>query len=453
GNLGSYKIDIGIYNSDDVKIRDLFKPNSQSERLTIPQSFDIEDLTEGSYKVRLSVIDAYLNTSDVAVESQCNLTVRRSCAQDEDFDTASISCVPRLCDNAYRIGAKWNSPLDLQRGEGRYECRLVNNKAQKFLLSHSCKAGYFKSADGCLAAKKLDNTCALLENDQVACWGIMPGREIYPRSDRDFNYQGTFDFKEPIKDFEQNCVRTQSDKVHCWWLVQDSYESGYFLRSGPGTPQSWDKIIPPGYTKFRDAYGINAQGEWFRASADGTGAKRIQIPEKIIDFGGTCAVDQKGKVWCSQGMASQNPTGSESSAVEYDGFSLAQGLPDLAVSTRGYQMTQCALLKNGKVVCWGDNRVGSLGANDPGLRNWSPTYVVNSLGQQLSDIIQIESSLDGNGGTSTCALNKFGQVICWGSNQYGQLGTGTVGEDDEGEFLFSRFAVFVSIELKAPRTP
>lgn len=77
----------------------------------------------------------------------------------------------------------------------------------------------------------------------------------------------------------------------------------------------------------------------------------------------------------------------------------------------GTQFT-CALLVNGTVRCWGVNNYGQLGINSTVANTTSPgTYnVINSVYYILA------------GANSACAANTTGWLLCWGSNQYGQLG-------------------------------
>jgi len=78
----------------------------------------------------------------------------------------------------------------------------------------------------------------------------------------------------------------------------------------------------------------------------------------------------------------------------------------------GYSHT-CALVKGGRVECWGDNRYGQLGIG--------PSQ--NSLQPQEVDLSLTADSLAA-GQYHTCAVLHDGSVYCWGSNRRGQLGTG-----------------------------
>ena len=86
-----------------------------------------------------------------------------------------------------------------------------------------------------------------------------------------------------------------------------------------------------------------------------------------------------------------------------------------AVGITGGLSSACALLGDGTVKCWGDNRNGQLGngsANDSD----PPTPVVG-----LGNVAGINCQF-----VHSCALLGNGSVRCWGANDYGQLGNGTM---------------------------
>jgi alpha-tubulin suppressor-like RCC1 family protein len=85
-----------------------------------------------------------------------------------------------------------------------------------------------------------------------------------------------------------------------------------------------------------------------------------------------------------------------------------------AISTGGRHA--CALLGTGAVKCWGSNGAGQLG---DGTYTTSPTPVdVSGLGTV--------SKVSAEGASHSCAVTTGGGVKCWGSDQYGQLGDGTM---------------------------
>lgn len=74
----------------------------------------------------------------------------------------------------------------------------------------------------------------------------------------------------------------------------------------------------------------------------------------------------------------------------------------------------CALLADRTVVCWGANNFGQVGAGiDVGVAS-TPAAV------PLRDVVQVAAGFN-----HTCALVADGSVWCWGLNSEGQLGDGT----------------------------
>jgi alpha-tubulin suppressor-like RCC1 family protein len=83
------------------------------------------------------------------------------------------------------------------------------------------------------------------------------------------------------------------------------------------------------------------------------------------------------------------------------------------ISTSGQHA--CARLSTGQVMCWGRNNRGQLG--DGTLVN--SVYPVVVAG--LADAVELAT-----GGLHTCARRATGGVVCWGDNAFGQLGDGTI---------------------------
>ncbi|AUX48737.1 uncharacterized protein SOCE26_102780 [Sorangium cellulosum] len=113
-----------------------------------------------------------------------------------------------------------------------------------------------------------------------------------------------------------------------------------------------------------------------------------------------CALDERGDVWCwGDGAAG---------AVRKQGVS---GAIDVAAGGRH----SCAALGTGEVLCWGWNLNGQSGGR----------FV--SDGEDSVGVTRVEGVAGARavvaGGRHSCALLDDGGVMCWGSNQSGQLGT------------------------------
>ena len=89
--------------------------------------------------------------------------------------------------------------------------------------------------------------------------------------------------------------------------------------------------------------------------------------------------------------------------------------PDLIAG--GHDHT-CAIQSDGSVRCWGDGTYGKLGYGGSGDRNTPTATASLGVGRTAIDITA--------GGEFTCAVLDDGSVVCWGRNDYGQLGDGTL---------------------------
>jgi alpha-tubulin suppressor-like RCC1 family protein len=109
---------------------------------------------------------------------------------------------------------------------------------------------------------------------------------------------------------------------------------------------------------------------------------------------------------------------------------LPQGIPngtpvlDVAV---GHSHT-CVMFETRDVLCWGNNFYGQLGQGNTttvGDNETLATLFPISLGADAESVVA--------GRHHTCALLDDGGVKCWGRNLYGQLGTGGIAHvgDDE----------------------
>jgi hypothetical protein len=130
----------------------------------------------------------------------------------------------------------------------------------------------------------------------------------------------------------------------------------------------------------------------------------------------TCALTAAGGVKCWGGLA----------AVQTDdgGLSLTASLIPLQVpglssgvaSISAGSFQTCAVSRGGRALCWGDNRHGQLGN---GTTTVSTTPVaVKGL---ASGVTAISASYG-----HTCALMDSGGVKCWGWNDAGVLGDGSL---------------------------
>ncbi len=80
----------------------------------------------------------------------------------------------------------------------------------------------------------------------------------------------------------------------------------------------------------------------------------------------------------------------------------------------------CVALADGHVQCWGSNLNGQLGNGAPSYTPQITPVSVTGLGGKVIDLAA--------GSWHTCALLEDGRVQCWGANNTGQLGNGTLAD-------------------------
>ncbi len=163
-------------------------------------------------------------------------------------------------------------------------------------------------------------------------------------------------------------------------------------------------------------------------------------------------LDQQGQLGAGGGMASNRDVGAANASadtplqvINVSGDS--GNLSGIIQITAGANHT-CALSSSRRVYCWGQDNLGQLGAGGGMVTNRGvgpaagvgagnianythsssdvPVAVVDVSGDggqgrqgTLANVVGIAA-----GGDNTCALQSTGRVVCWGSNDNDELGTG-----------------------------
>jgi len=168
-------------------------------------------------------------------------------------------------------------------------------------------------------------------------------------------------------------------------------------------------------------WGANADGQL----GDGTVAQRSKASlsvtglSNVVAIGSgaahSCAVLGNGTVSCwGRNTSGQLGNGTTKGQLKAGAVSNLTN----AIAVAGGGAHTCALLADGSVKCWGDNATGQLG--------------LGTTAPQLSPGAAV--ALDGPavaiaaGASHTCALLSDGTAWCWGLNETGQLGDGTLAQ-------------------------
>ena len=166
-------------------------------------------------------------------------------------------------------------------------------------------------------------------------------------------------------------------------------------------------------------WGYNGDGEvgdgtttdrWTPTPVTGLGSGVVAIAAGVVH---TCALTGAGAVYCwggnGNGEVGDGTTTTRLTPVQVTG--LGSGVA--AIAAGGWHT--CAVTAAGGASCWGYNGYGELGDGTTTDR-WTPTAVSGLA----SGVAAVTAGLD-----HTCALTIAGAMACWGWNAYGQLGDGT----------------------------
>ncbi|MBA2665144.1 MAG: hypothetical protein H0U74_22850 [Bradymonadaceae bacterium] len=197
--------------------------------------------------------------------------------------------------------------------------------------------------------------------------------------------------------------------LHEWNIVATTWLSASSSTNNSCAVQSNNSIW---------CWGRNNSGQLARASTlNATTPFELGASQSWASIGSgtghTCAVRSAGSAWCvgqnADGQLGNNGTGQSTSFVQVDAYS------DWRTIAAGDGHT-CARRANGTVWCWGRNSSGQLGEGTNSGTRRSPRQVGTA-----SDWSQVEAGLNHN-----CGLRAGGQLWCWGQNNRGQLGTGSI---------------------------
>jgi alpha-tubulin suppressor-like RCC1 family protein len=237
------------------------------------------------------------------------------------------------------------------------------------------------------------HTCALDGAGQVWCWGANGSSQL-GNGDRTTSVAapavvravGTTDGGVPLGDVVQiaaggntSCALLEGGEVWCW--------------------------------------GANGSGQ---AGVGEVERSRIPLAERVVDLppakhvalGASvgCAITVEGALYCwgSNGQRQLGDLGAGSSPVP-----LEIDLGGAVVAVALDQHT-CAVLDDGGMLCWGDSDDGVLGVEVDQSSLPTPVAVALPGGPEIVAVTA--------GDTSTCVVTGDGRVLCWGANAFGQLG-------------------------------
>lgn len=290
--------------------------------------------------------------------------------------------------------------------------------------------------------------CVLVDSGEVYCWGYNNRGSLgvgYFSNDEIKDPQKVIDLSSVI-DISANgsgttCALASTGKMYCWGLGAHGQ-----LARMPNTDNSHTPIeivLGSEVTAISVSEGpvcASLTSGSMKCWADNGGIWEVtesELGAKAISSsgGGThaCALLEDKNVRCFGWNNAAGELGDMNIATHSTTRKIASpdlgGEPVTKISVGTY--FSCALLEDGSVKCWGDNKYGQLGngitrdmraENNPVLPQ--PTQV---LGLGVGTTADIYSAW-----SHTCAVLADGEIRCWGKNESGQLGATTTEEVTEG---------------------
>ncbi len=318
----------------------------------------------------------------------------------------------------------WGKNNEGQLGDGTTQSRPIRTRVSGVNDIVAAAGGTF-------------HTCAIRTSGRVACWGRNAegqlGVEAPAASLSPVIVPGLADVRALATTNEFNCALRLDGTVSCWG---DNHDGQLGVTASPRRARP-DKV--PGLADVVDVsagghtvcarlrsghvacFGLNDLGQL----GDGTtevrvgpvlvrgleDATAIKVGSKFA-----CAIRRGGDVLCwgdnEDGQIAQ-PLGVLSSAVPLP----VDGIAD-AVALAALGGAACAVVRGGRVLCWGRGDWGSLGDGRTGVRlvRQRPAPVLG-----LTDAISLAA-----GAVHVCALHRDRAVSCWGDNDNGQIGDGSL---------------------------
>lgn len=309
------------------------------------------------------------------------------------------------------------------------------------------------------------HSCAMYDNGTVKCWGRNESYEL-GLTNADGTIYGISTATAISAGYSHTCALRADGAVKCWGI-----NNGCQLGSG--------STIEPGYlpitvASLANASDVAAGGDrtcaivsgqsycWGGTTTCSPTALNGAVNSVALSMGrsSACAVNSTGSIKCwgdnTYGELGDGTTTSRwSTAVPVSGIVSATGV----VVGEGHA---CAVSATGLVQCWGDNTFGQLGiGNLATTMSSTPIDVVGVVGaSKIATKSYLTCGLFVTGGTSAvkcwgllnatktptptmidiggdakaiavgyqhaCIIRGNGRVACWGLNDYGQLGDGTI---------------------------
>lgn len=233
------------------------------------------------------------------------------------------------------------------------------------------------------------HTCGLSESGEAYCWGLNAKGQLGNGSNTNavepVQVSGGHTFVALFAGYEHTCGITGDGGAYCWGK-NASGQLGDNTRTAKNTP-----------VQVKTDVTFKTSGPMIASAGQNH----------------TCAISTDNRAYC-WGDNWHNQSGQ---TVSRNVFLTPMVVPDVPAMDRiaAGGDHSCALTPGGEAWCWGDSKRGQLGNADVEEGEFTPPV-------QVSDAHDFKNlSL---GWDHTCGVTTSGEVLCWGYNGHGQVGTG-----------------------------
>lgn len=262
-----------------------------------------------------------------------------------------------------------------------------------------------------------NHTCVHVASQGVRCWGVNNVGQLGYGNTNNLSIPLTIDLPLDgvVTDLavgrNHNCALFDDNRVRCWGY-NNRGQLGYGNTESIGDTETPGSVVP---------VPILPQG--------------IPSDTPIVDLAlgneHSCVLYETGDVLCwgdnfygQLGQGTTTTVGDNETLATLFPINLGADAVKLALG----KFHTCALLSDDSVKCWGRNLYGQLGRGDIAhIGDDEPPADIDSI--ELGGTVTSLAAGDHH----TCAVVDDHEVVCWGFNDYGQLGYGdtVVRGDDE----------------------
>lgn len=264
-------------------------------------------------------------------------------------------------------------------------------------------------------------SCGIDDTDSLYCWGngrfgrLGDGSTIEHSNTDPYTPVPANGFDpNSVKDFSVGhqtvCAIQNSGKLYCWG-------NGKYGQLGHGVLENSGDPVP-----------VNPGPDTTPLDVD-------NIKQVSVGLFHVCAIDASDKLFC-WGEEFDGRLGFKAGSVDDincgddAGFTPCEDEPRAVISGSSFfdpddvqyvsagGLHTCAINNSNQIFCWGAGSMGQLGDGNNTASN-TPVYI-NMLDFELNQASTIASGYE-----HTCSIDIGGKMLCWGSNQEGQLGDGT----------------------------